>query len=71
MSPADYENELKRRDETIARLEAEIRELKKLLADKAEARTPSVSWSSTNTISFGMTPTDNDAFFTANNLLGD
>ena len=38
MSPADYENELKQRDETIARLEAEIRELKKLLAGKAEAK---------------------------------
>ena len=39
MSPADYENELKQRDETIARLEAEILELKKLLAGKAEAKT--------------------------------
>lgn len=38
MSPADYENELKQRDETIARLEAEIRELKKLLSDKAESK---------------------------------
>lgn len=45
MSPADYENELKRRDEAISRrderieqLEAEIRELKKLLAGKAESK---------------------------------
>ena len=38
MSPVDYEKELKQRDETIARLKAEISELKKLLADKAEAK---------------------------------
>jgi hypothetical protein len=45
-TPIDYENELKQRDETIARLtarlqqlEAEIEELKKLLAGKAESKT--------------------------------
>ena len=38
MSPTDYEYELKLRDETIKRLEAEIDGLKKLLAGKAEAK---------------------------------
>ena len=38
MSSIDYENELKLRDEVIARLEAEILELKKLLAGKAQAK---------------------------------
>jgi len=44
--PIDYENELKQRDETIARLtariqqlEAEIEELKKLLAGKGQSKT--------------------------------
>ena len=38
MSPTDYANQLKQRDETIVRLEAEIRELKKLLTEKAESK---------------------------------